>query len=349
LKTKQIVIALIVVAVVAALLYWGRDQILRFSITEFWAQLRQADWTKIAIGLGCIYVAYVIRAFRWARLMRHNKQVSPLSLIGTQVIGFTAVALIGRVADPVRPYLVSRKTGDDLGSQIAVYITERLFDAGTMAFIFSCVILLAPAGAMPHPEIVKKAGMWGMALTLAGAFFLFSIRLAGGLVASLFEKVFGMASSELGKAVGHKIRTFRAGLNTMRSFGDFAWVAGLSLFMWGLITYSYLATAQAFTASPELSGMTLAKSILLLAFSGGASTLQLPILGWFTQIGFVAAAMTRFYGVGQEASTACAATILLVTFLGVVPIGLIWAQFDHISLRKLTHESEDADQSLDVN
>ena len=60
----------------------------------------------IALGAGCIYVGYVFRSVRWAYLLRHNKKVHPLSLLGTQVIGFTAVALIGRVADPVRPYLV---------------------------------------------------------------------------------------------------------------------------------------------------------------------------------------------------------------------------------------------------
>ena len=68
------------------------------------------------------------------------------------MIGFTAVALIGRVADPVRPYLVAKKTGLPLSNQIAVYIVERLFDAGSMALIFSSVILLAPAGSLPIPR-----------------------------------------------------------------------------------------------------------------------------------------------------------------------------------------------------
>jgi hypothetical protein len=50
--------------------------------------------------------------------------------------------------------------------------------------------------------------------------------------------------------------------------------------------------------------------------------------------------MTKFYGAAPEASTACSATLLLVTFLAIVPVGLIWAQIDHISLRKVTSESE---------
>jgi len=347
LNKKQWILGLVVFAVLVGLFLWGRQRF-HFDFHVFHQQIAHADWTRIAIGTACIYFAYVFRAFRWALLLRPNKKVSPFSLLGTQVIGFTAVALIGRVADPVRPYLVSKKTGLPLSSQLAVYIVERLFDFGSMALIFSTVILLAPSGALPHPEIVKRAGGWGMVATVSGALFLAAIRFAGESVASFFERIFGLASKKLGAAIGEKIRTFRTGLDTMRTFGDFGLAASLSLGMWGIIAFAYLETARAFVASPELASMTWPKCMLLLAFSGTASTLQLPILGWFTQIGLVAAALTSFYGVGTEASTACAATILLVTFISVIPVGLIWAHFDHVSLRKVTHESEVAEEVADA-
>jgi glycosyltransferase 2 family protein len=60
--------------------------------------------------------------------------------------------------------------------------------------------------------------------------------------------------------------------------------------------------------------------------SGTASVIQLPVIGWFSQIGLVVVALSGILGAGAEAATACAATLLLVTFLGIVPVGLIWAQ-----------------------
>jgi len=146
--------------------------------------------------------------------------------------------------------------------------------------------------------------------------------------------------------VGDKVRSFRAGLDTMRSFSDFAATAGLSLAMWAIIALAYLETMRAFTASPELAAMSLPRCMLLLAFSGVSSVIQLPVLGWFTQIGLVAAALSKFYGASPEAATACAAMLLLVSFLGIVPVGLIWAQFEHVSLRKITMESEQAGEEL---
>ena len=343
-KKKQWILAIVVVVALAAILYFERGR-LHFDFGVFRAQLALANWRSIGIGLACIYFGYVIRAVRWALLMRHNKKVPLFSLLGTQVIGFTAVALIGRVADLVRPYLVAKRTGLELSTQIAVYIVERLFDAGSMALIFSTVILLAPAGSLPHPEIVKKAGYWGLALTVCGALFLVAVRLAGGLVAGFFERAFSLVSKNLGVAMGHKIRTFQSGLDTMRSFSEFGIITALSLGMWLLISFAYLETSRAFVASPQLASMTLGKCMLLLAASGGASIFQLPILGWFTQIAAVAATLAGL-GAAPEAATACAATLLLVTFLGIAPIGLVWARFEHVSIRKIASESEHAGEQL---
>jgi uncharacterized protein (TIRG00374 family) len=345
LKKKQLILGLVVLVALGALVVWGRDKI-HFDFGEFRAQLALANWGKIALGATCIYLAYIFRSVRWALLLRHNKKVPLLALLGTQVIGFTAVALIGRIADPVRPYLVAKKTGLPLSNQFAVYIVERLFDAGAMALIFCAAILLTPPGAMPHPELVRKTAYWGLLLTVLGALFLVAVRMAGGWLAAFLEDALGLLSKKLGAAVANKIRTFRTGLDTMRSFSDFASVISLSLGMWVLIALAYLETCQAFVASPELASMTPAKCVLLMVVSGGASIFQLPVLGWFTQIGFVTAALSKFFGAAWEPATACAAMLLVVTFLSIIPIGLIWAQFEHVSLRKITEESEHASEDL---
>jgi hypothetical protein len=361
LKKKQLILGLVVLAALVALVIWGRDRI-HFDFGVFRSQLALADWRKIGLAFACIYVAYIFRSVRWALLLRHNKKVGLFSLLGTQVIGFTAVALIGRVADPLRPYLVSKKTGLPVSNQIAVYIVERLFDFGSMALIFSVAMLW-----IPDADIVKATGHSGMlsammrhspvspaviarysglAITLLAALFLVAVRLAGGLVASILEGAFGLISKKLGHAVGQKVHTFRAGLDTMRSFSDFAAAASLSMVMWVLISLAYLETMRAFVASPQLASLTPSQCVLMMTASGGASVFQLPILGWFSQIGIVAAALYGFFGVAPEPATACAATLLAVTFLGIIPIGLVWARIEHVSLRKVAAESEHAEEAL---
>jgi glycosyltransferase 2 family protein len=346
-----------VLVVLAAVVVWARHRI-HFDFGEFRSQIALADWRRIGLATGCIYLAYVFRSARWAMLLRHIRKVHPLSLLGTQVMGFTAVALIGRVADPVRPYLVSKKTGLPIGNQVAVYIVERLFDAGSMGLVFSIAMFWVPAAEIVrvtahsgplakltagHPGLgLFFARYGGLVLTLLGALFLFTVRLAGGAVATFFERMFGLISKKLGQAIAEKVRSFHSGLDTMRSFSDFAITAGLSLAMWLLIALSYFETCRAFTASAALVAITPPKCVLLMVASGGASILQLPVIGWFSQIGLVAVAIAGVLGAAAEPATACAATLLVVTFLAIVPVGLIWAQFEHVSLRKVAEESEHA-------
>ena len=342
-KKNHLILGLVVLAALVALVFWGRDRI-HFDFGVFRSQIALADWRRIGIATACIYMGYLFRSVRWALLLRHNKKVPPLSLLGTQVIGFTAVALIGRVADPVRPYLVSKKTGLDLSSQIAVYIVERMFDLGSMALIFS-VVLLTTREALPHPELLLRVAKGGLLATVALAAFTVGVRLAGGAIAAFIEKCLGILSDKLAHSLGKKIRTFRTGLDTLRSFSDFGAATLLSLGMWVVISLAYLETTRAFMASPQLSSMTLAKCMVLMASSLVASGFQLPVLGWFTQIGIIAAAMSSFFSVAPEPAAACSATLLLVTFLSIVPVGLIWAQIEHVSLRKITVESGHAGEA----
>jgi len=361
-KHVKLILSLVVLVVLVGFGVWAYRSV-GFDFASFKAQLRQVTWSKLAVGLGCIYLAYAVRAIRWVLLIRANKKVPLLSLTGTQVMGFTAVALIGRVADLVRPYLVSKKTGLPLSSQVAVYIVERLFDSGAMALIFSLAMLWIPqdeilrafsyskmmaALATRAPFLMAFAARFGgLVLTALGTLFLVAVRVSGGAVAAFFERAFGMFSKKLGQSVGDKIRAFRSGLDTMRSFSDIALTAGLSLGMWAMIAAAYFETCRAFSASPQLAAMTAPKCVLLMIVSGGASIFQLPVLGWFTQIGVVATAITGILGASVEASTACAAMLLIVTFLGIVPVGLIWAQFEHVSLRRVAVESEHAGEVVE--
>ncbi len=360
-KKGQWILGLVVLALLAGFAYWGRDRI-HFDFGLFRRQVAQADWRLIALATACIYSGYFFRSVRWALLVRHNKRIAPLTLLGSQVMGFTAVALIGRVADLVRPYLVARKTGLPVSSQLAVYIVERLLDAGSMALIFSVAMFWIPADQIirgtTHAGVMAKlthhspflallvVRYGGLVFTLLGALFLVAVRLAGEKVASFLELGFGLISKNLGHAVGNKIRTFHSGLDTMRSFSDFAAAASLSISMWILIALSYFEGCKAFVASPALVAITPPKCILLMIASGGASVFQLPVIGWFSQIGLVAVALAAILGASPEAATACGATLLLITFLSIIPVGLIWAQFDNVNLRKVTVESEHADEAL---
>ena len=326
--------------IVAVVLLRGR---IHFDWRTFATQMKLADWRLFGVGLLLIYLAYAVRAVRWALFLRPAKKVAPLSLLGTQVIGFTAVAIFGRPADLVRPYLVSRRTGLPLASQVAVWAVERLFDFASNAAIFAAILLLAPdRNSIPHAGAVKTLGLTALGAVVVFAVFAFFMQRSGDAVARLFGRAFGALSPRLGENVHEKVLAFRGGLTAVNSFSSLAQATILSLVMWLMIVYSYLETIRAFTASPPLAHMTLTRCVELMVASQAASMIQLPIIGWFTQIGIVTAAIQSLFHAATAPSLGAATMLLLITFLGVIPAGLVWSRFEHVSLKKLTEESEHA-------
>jgi hypothetical protein len=241
--------------------------------------------------------------------------------------------------DVIRPALVARRVQLSISSQVAVYTIERMFDLGAAALIFSGALLFAPRD-LPHHEIFVRTGLFSLAGTALIAVFAVAIRVAGGAVAGVAGATLGWFSKQIGESVASKIRGFRDGLDAISSAQDFVAVSLISLAMWGMIGCAYVETLHAFADTPQLATITFSRTMLLMGASIGGSLLQLPVIGWFTQIAVTAAAMHEFYGAPIEAATACGALLLVVTFLCIIPTGLVFARIEHVSLKKMAAESK---------
>lgn len=299
----------------------------------FFMQLREIALLPVCLGILSIYVCFALRAIRWALLLQPAHKADWKKLISPQLIGFTAVALFGRVADLTRPYLVARRLRTPVATQVAVYSIERMFDLGAAAILFSCTLALGSRN-IPHHEAYARAGALSLFATAIVAALASGIRLAGAELAQRIAELLRPLSLTLARAASSRVVALQQGFGTLVSFGQFARALALSLLMWLGIAFAYLASAHAFRSTPELAGLTYAGIMLLLATSLGASLLQLPVLGWFTQVAALAAAFHAFYNVPLETASACGAVTLFVTTLCVIPGGLIAAQLQGESLRE---------------
>src|ERR1700733_12347069 len=226
----------VVVVALAVLVFLFRNKA-HFDWATFWQQLRYVSVGHIIAGIALIYATYWLRAVRWAVFVSPTKKVSAASLLGSQFIGFTAVALFGRLADLTRPYLISRKVELPMSSQVAVWTIERMFDLGAAAVIFSGALAFTPKG-LPHHEVFVRASVLSMGATLAIAIFAGVVRVAGGTVASFAKGTVGLVSKAAGESIATKIIGFREGLNALSSARDFGVVTLLSLTMWLMIGFA---------------------------------------------------------------------------------------------------------------
>jgi uncharacterized membrane protein YbhN (UPF0104 family) len=324
--------------VILAVLVWAFRGRIQFDWGSFAAQLKRASLGHVAAAVGLIWASFWVRSTRWMVFVSPVKKIGPFTTVGSHFIGFTAVGLFGRLADLTRPYLIARRLGLSIASQIAVYTIERMFDLGAAAILFSGALAFTPANVPHHQEFVK-AGMVMLAGTAAMGLFAIAIRISGGVLAGAARGVFGRVSKGLGDGVAEKILGFREGLQAISSWREFVMALGLSLTMWTMIGWAYVETAHAFVDTPELAGLTFARTMLLMGASIGGSVLQLPVIGWFTQIAVLAAAMHAFFGAPVEAATACGAVLLVVLNLSIVPVGVVFAQVEKVSLRGVAKEA----------
>ena len=318
---------------IVALLLFALRRHIPFDFAAFARQLRFVAPLNIVLGLLAIYTSFALRATRWSILLAPFRKVSSAELLPSQLIGFTAVALFGRVADLARPYLVARRTETPVATQLAIYSIERAFDLAAAAILFSVTLVFAPRG-MPHHEAFLRAGTISLAATLFLVVFACTLRFAGEGLSRFVGRLLRPLSAKFAKAVAARLLDFRDGFRVIASLGQLASAMAVSMVLWLGIALAYLESARAFRESSVLATMSFTGIMLLLATSLGASLLQLPVLGWFTQIAAIAAAYRGFYGVPVETASACGALTLLITSLSIIPSGLIAARLGGVRLRE---------------
>jgi len=346
-KNKHYVAYAVVTVVLAALVYMQFRTWRDFD----WGRLLQFDlnWRHIVYGVLLIYFAYILRAVRWHVFLRPvRKDASLLGLIPPTIVGFTGLALLGRPGELIRPYLIARRVNLSVASQVAVWAVERIFDIGGFTVLLVAAIFLPSKLHTFANNAVPEVRHWiyvtGYAL-IALVFGLFVaatlMALRGNRIAQWVEERFSHLAENLGHRIAQKIREFTLGLDTIHGPFAFLQLTAVSVLMWWVIALAYKEVTHAYGA--PMATMSTTKVLLLMGSSMLGSMVQLPGVGGGSQLATITALDHVFDIVPKELAVSCGIMLWLVTFVAVVPIGLLLAHRERLSLRKLSAESEQAE------
>jgi uncharacterized protein (TIRG00374 family) len=344
---KRYVVSIVAILVLAVLAY------LQFRTWQHfdWAKLLlyRPHWGRILRGVAFIYLSYLLRAVRWKIFLRPVRQhASILGLVAPTVIGFSGLALLGRPGELIRPYLIARRESLSFASQLAVWAVERIFDVGGFTVLLVSAIFLpsklrAFAEASPayrHP--IHVTGYVLVALVLGLFLAAMLVARKGKAIAGWMEDRLAHLSSGLGHRIAQRIREFSAGLNTIHSPLAFVQLSAVSILMWWFIALAYKEVTHAYGA--PMHQMSVTKVLLLMGSSMLGSMVQLPGVGGGSQLATIAALDHVFGIVPKELAVSCGIMLWLVTFVAVVPAGLLLAHQERLSLRKLSQESAAAEE-----
>jgi uncharacterized protein (TIRG00374 family) len=87
-----------------------------------------------------------------------------------------------------------------------------------------------------------------------------------------------------------------------------------------------------------LRDLDISRVVLLMGFSTVGSIVQLPAVGGGSQLAVITA-LQVVYGVPAEMAVSCGIMLWLVTSMSCIPVGLVFARREHLSLRRLSKAS----------
>src|SRR2546421_3674281 len=120
----------------------GMINLADFSGAKLLHAIPNADPFLLILSIVAIYACYALRALRW-KVFQQNLGPSHFATIYAMTLaGFSAVFLLGRAGEPVRPLLLARKEKLPVSGMFGIYVLERLFDTASAAVIAAIALLL---------------------------------------------------------------------------------------------------------------------------------------------------------------------------------------------------------------
>jgi hypothetical protein len=296
------------------------------------------DWSWLTLALALILATYLGRAMRWEVMLRPlQKHTSLWRVFSATAIGFTAVVLFGRAGEPVRPYLIAKKEGVTFSSQVAAWVVERMLDLLMILVIFGMALSQISRSGIQHGprvKIVLEAGGYMAGIIGAACLaLLLGLRQFRGKVQSRLLDGLSFLPAVVSAKIAKALESFGEGMESMRSGSRTALLVLYTVVEWCVIAAAFGCVFKAFPVTHEL-GVT--DVVILLGFVCLGSIVQIPGVGGGMQIVTVLV-LTEFFGVTLEAASGIALVLWIITFVGIVPLGLVLAFHEGIQWRNLRH------------
>src|SRR5271167_2547240 len=212
---KRVLVFGIVFILLCLLIYLQVRTWKNFDWHVFWSRTDQVNPLGLLAGVALTYLAYCLRAVRWRIFLKPVCKTTTARLLGPQFIGFSALALLGRAGEMIRPYIIAKKVRLSFTSQIAVWGVERIFDMGAFALMLALSFLSSDLQALPFYRGLREGAFALMALVLALIIGVVVVKRSGERVGLFLHSLFAGFAPKFADHVREQVRSFSAGLATI--------------------------------------------------------------------------------------------------------------------------------------
>lgn len=294
-----------------------------FNLRVFFASVRGLDWGWLGTSLLFSYGTYIVRALRWAVLIRPLRPNPSLrGLYSATVIGFSAVTALGRAAEMVRPYLIANKESVPFASQVAAWLVERIYDVLIALAVFGFALSQVNGDALalgPALSWALQAGGVVIGLGAGGSLaLLLAMKYRSDQIQRWMLKTMGFLAMHHFERFEKTVKGFLDGMRATRSQGATFRLIFYTLAEWLLIAACYACVLKAFGSLVHFSVIDV---LILMGFVSFGSLIQLPAVGGGAQVAAVLV-LTEIFSVPIEVATGLGLLLWLISFVAILPLGL---------------------------
>lgn len=279
-------------------------------------------------------LTYVIRAWRWQKLLAPLGQVGVGRLFLITLGGFATNFLVPRAGEFVRPYLVARRHGIPTSAGFATIVLERLLDLATVLALFALYIFVLPTPVAQRSDrgldALRVAGGVTALVSVVVLLVLFLFSVHADRAMSVLERLVsrfpaGIAAPLLGLA-----RSFAGGLGVLQApVGHLVAILGQSLLLWVVMALVFFLNNLAFDI--HLPPHTV---FLLMAFLVVGVSIPTPgMVGGFHA--FFLLAMNGVFGVDKDLAVAAGLASHALSNLPVLLLGIAFLSKEGLSMEKV--------------
>ena len=263
-----------------------------FNWGLFFSTIRNIHWGWLTISILVTLATFFLRAFRWQELLAPVKKIALGPIFTTTVMGFSAIFLLGRAGELVRPLWMARRENISVSASFATIIVERFLDSIMLIGIFAWALLTVKVSTESAHDLalMKSAAWYIVGVSAAAIALLFLLRFHVEWVVRFipFPKI------------ASQVEHFGHGLSFLQSGRSLVVVLVHSIMLWIVIALQAWLTMKGMNFDLPFAATT-----LVMVGAAIGSVAQIPGIGGGFQAGF-AFCLTRFFKIPAEAAISAA-------------------------------------------
>lgn len=338
---KNLKFILLVLIALGILWFFGRSLDWEQVITS----LRQANAGYLIAAAAIVCSGYLLRAKRWQVLLEPITPSSLRELFATTTVGFSALFLVGRAGEIIRPMWLPMRDRRVRPSAALVTIgVERIFDLAALICFFSVNLLWleAPAGRESEFQYVKTLGVLMLVGVVFGFIALYIYQRISAKIISWFEEK-SFVQNKIGKIFLSILRQLANSLQILKDWREIASVVFWTIALWLSISLPTWFVLLAFDLP-----MNFSHALFIMGWSAIGSLVPTPggAAGAFHT---VTANGLMFLGVDRNKAAAVSILMHLVYFAPALIFGIYYFVRGDISISRFKNllTSENAVEEIE--